>query len=110
MENEIFLLKDVLPDLTEEIKQSFLKHSRTDLYKQVDKLKIVSLCDCGEKTCDSFYTMTPPNEDDDYEVEGFIISDRNIAVEVYEGKVGYVEILPSHYGYEVRKILTELFN
>lgn len=110
MENNIFILKDILPDLTEEIKQSFLKHNRTDLYEQVDKLKIVSLCDCGEKTCGSFYTMIPPNEDDDCEVEGFIISDGNIAVEMYEGKIGYIEILPSHFGYKVHKILEELLN
>jgi hypothetical protein len=104
------LLKDVLPDITSEIKQVFRKHNRADLCEQVDKLKIVSLCDCGDKNCGSFYTMILPSGEDECNVEGFIISDGKIAVEVYEGKVGYVEIFPSQYGHEIRKTLTELLD
>ncbi len=108
MENRHFLLKDVFPDLAEEIRQVFVYYKRIELYEQVDKLEIVSLCECGEINCGSFYTVTPPNEEEEYNVEGFIISSGKALVEIYEGKIGYIEIMPSQYGQEIHNKLLEL--
>jgi|GEM_PF-2806813 len=107
MNNCNYLLKDVLPDLAQEIKQKFLKYNRIDLYEQVDEVKIVSLCDCDENDCGSFFTVNPPSEEEDYKVEGFVIANGKVAVEVYDGIIGYVEIFPSPYGREIRVKLSE---
>ncbi|MGB7605359.1 MAG: hypothetical protein WBL93_07755 [Lutisporaceae bacterium] len=109
MKNINYLLKDIFPDLTVEIKKILLKNKRIDLYEQIDKLEIIALCGCGQENCGSFYTILPPKEEVEYAVEGFIISDAKVALEVYEGKVGYVEIFPSEYDYEIHKKLAEIF-
>jgi hypothetical protein len=97
------LLINVLPVLANEVKNIFINKSRTDLANQVDQLKIKKLCECGDPDCGSFY-LTEFEEDDD-EVEGFSFG--NGTIEVYKGKIGFIEIFPSNEGYKIRTKLKE---
>jgi hypothetical protein len=101
------LLIEVLPELASRIKQVFIKHNRIDLPEQADSLKIIALCGCGENTCGSFYTVDPHIENEEFDTEGFIVEDALIAVEVYGGKVGYIENIPGEYGSKIHKIRTD---
>lgn len=112
MQNSINL-KNTLPIIAELLRETLYKHERIDLIEQIDKLSIVALCECGEADCGSFYTITPPNHDDDYydnKVEVYIHERENIVIEVYDGVIGYVEIMPSKYGFEVHNSLNKTLN
>jgi hypothetical protein len=85
------LLIDVLPILANEVKDFFNNRSRFDLAIQVGQLRIKKLCECGDPDCGSFY-LTQYKENDD-EVEGFVFG--NGTIEVYQGKIGFIEIFPS---------------
>ena len=86
-------LVDVLPEFAGELRG--LLADEGDLLPTVDSLEIVDLCRCGEASCSSFYTMTPPNgawgpghENVALEPEqGMIILD------VIDRKIGMIEIL-----------------
>ena len=103
MDDSKILMKSIFPDLVNKIKQVFAEQDRRDLYEQINDLVIVSLCKCGEESCGSFYTVDPPDENTEHKVEDFVIVHGQITVEVYDGKVTYIEILPSTYGCEIRK-------
>jgi hypothetical protein len=99
------LLIDVLPMLSKQVKNILFNQSRSDLAHQVDQLRIKNLCECGDPDCGSFYLYLTQYEENDDEVEGFIFGGGTI--EVYQGKIGFIEIFPSSEGNEVRNILKE---
>jgi hypothetical protein len=93
----------VLPSLANKIYKILIDKSRIDLANQVDQLKIKKLCECGDPDCGSFYLTE--NEENDDEVEGFTFGGGTI--EVYQGKIGFIEIFPSSEGNKVRNKLKE---
>jgi hypothetical protein len=101
MEN-IPLLIDVLPQLANRIKDYFISKSNLELANQVDNLKIKGLCECGDPDCGSFYLSDYVDNEDNpegYSFEGIG------TIEVYDGKIGFIEIFPSSDGYQIRSIL-----
>ncbi|MEH7085823.1 hypothetical protein V7139_24215 [Neobacillus drentensis] len=102
MENYNPLLIDVLPYLTNRIKDYFISKSRFDLANQVDNLRIKGLCECGEPDCGSFYLIE--YEENEEKLEGFPFEEIG-TIEVYEGRIGFIEIFPSDFGYEIRTTL-----
>jgi hypothetical protein len=99
------LLIDVLPQLAKRIKDYFISKSQFDLANQVDNLRIKGLCECGDPDCGSFYlTEYVVNED---KLEGFQFKGIG-TIEVYEGKIGFIEIFPSDLGYKIRLILKKI--
>lgn len=98
------LLKNVLPHLSNKIKDYFISKSRLDLANQVNILRVKELCDCGEPDCGSFYlTQYVVNEN---ELEGFGFEGVG-TIEVFEGKIGFIEIFPSNLGFEIRSAICE---
>ncbi len=102
MKNKPFLI-DVLPHLGDEIKEYFIKMSRNDLAKQVDILQVEKICECGDPDCGSFYLTQ--YEESEEKLEGFVFSLGTI--EVYDGKIGFIEIIPGNEGYQIRTKLKE---
>lgn len=78
---------------------------------QAENLRIFALCECNQVDCGSFWTMEPIAEDDSVElnVQGFRIPHHAaiITIEIYEGQIGFVEILASDYGREIRRQITD---
>ncbi|CEG27199.1 hypothetical protein [Bacillus sp. B-jedd] len=103
------LLIDVLPNLATRIRNYFITVSRKDLADHVEHLQIQGLCECGDPDCGSFYLAN--YSDNEELIEGFNFEDIG-SIEVYEGKIGFIEIFPSQYGYSVRSKLKErgIFN
>lgn len=99
------LLFDVLPELATRIKTFFLSTSRIELSDQVEQLRIKRLCECGEPDCGSFY-LTTYTTDNEEVFEGFNFEDMG-SIDVYEGKIGHIEIFPSLYGFAIRSKLKE---
>jgi hypothetical protein len=97
------LLIDVLPLLANEVKNIFINKSRIDLANQVNQLRIKKLCECGDPDCGSFYLTQ--YEEDDNEIEGFAF--QNGTIEVFKGKIGFIEIFPSNDGYKIRRKLKQ---
>lgn len=102
MENYNPLLIDILPGLANRIKNYFISKSRTDLVNQVDNLRIKGLCECGEPDCGSFYLTE--YQDNEHMLEGFAFTEIG-TIEVYEGKIGFIEIFPNDFGFQVRSRL-----
>lgn len=98
------LLIDILPELATRIRTYFLSASRSDLSDQVDQLRIKGLCECGDPSCGSFYLTTYTDYEEFF--EGFNFEDIG-SIDVYEGKIGYIEIFPSPYGYAIQTTLEE---
>lgn len=53
------LLREALPAFAEELRV-LLEHEAPDLAPQVDALRVVDRCRCGEPFCGMFYTAPPP--------------------------------------------------
>ncbi|WP_088044599.1 hypothetical protein [Bacillus sp. EAC] len=99
MNNKPPLLIDVLPVLAKDIKLYFLNKSLNHLSEQVDQLRIKELCDCDDPDCGSFYLTS--FEDVENDVEGYNFENKG-SIEVTKGKIGFIEIFPSSFGYEIR--------
>lgn len=54
------LLSSALPGLADELEQLLAGEQERRLAEQVDSLRIVALCDCGDGFCSSFYTQPRP--------------------------------------------------
>lgn len=103
---------NVLPDLYDKISKMFRDIGEQQLIEQVNNLRIVALCNCNDIDCGSFWTIEPPVDHDssDLNVQGFALPDTHgIAVELIEGHVAFVEIIPSDYGREVRTKIRDAF-
>ncbi|HJU29184.1 MAG TPA: hypothetical protein VJ718_08435 [Candidatus Binataceae bacterium] len=79
------LIGDVLPDLLEEMVQLLQGSGAEPLEEQLRKLRIVSICDCGDDNCASFATAEEVKVDSVVElqpIEGYLIIDLNAAQHV----------------------------
>jgi hypothetical protein len=77
-----------------------------DLAAKLESAKIMSLCNCGDPDCGSFYLMPEidnENERNAPKIDGVVIQLGAIALETYENKPYMVEVLPSQYGREIRQ-------
>jgi hypothetical protein len=54
------LLIDAIPELAEELKILLVKSEFSNIASQVAGLHIVDRCQCGEKSCATFYTAAAP--------------------------------------------------
>src|SRR5579862_9184726 len=54
------LLADVIPGLAEELKTLLAKSDFSDVVDQVDHLRIIDRCQCGEDSCATFYVVPRP--------------------------------------------------
>jgi len=55
------LLINVIPELAEELKTLLVKAELPGVAEQLDALRIVDRCRCGEDACASFYTANRPD-------------------------------------------------
>ncbi|MGG4548938.1 hypothetical protein ABER02_14185 [Rossellomorea marisflavi] len=91
------LLVEVLPSLAKQIKHYFTNDiSRFELGRQVDTLRIKTLCDCG-----SFYLTT---YEEDRDIEEFNL-DGIGTIETQNGLITFIEIFPSPEGNHIRNTL-----
>lgn len=85
------LMSDVLPDLVEELAYLLRQTGAEPLIEQLRRLRIESICDCGDDSCSSFATAEEVKVAQTVELpasEGFLIIDLNAAEQVC-----FVEIL-----------------
>ena len=79
------MVSEVLPDLLDEM-AALLKEAGADpLVDQLAKLRIESVCDCGDENCSSFATATEVKVRNHVElpaIEGMLIVDLNAADEI----------------------------
>jgi hypothetical protein len=79
------LISEVLPDLLEEIVHLLQGTGAEGLEQQLRKLKIESICDCGDDNCSSFATAAEVKVASVVElqpIEGYLIIDLNAAEEI----------------------------
>ena len=55
------LLIDAIPELGGELKSLLAKSEFSDVASQVDELRIIDRCQCGEDSCATLYTVTRPD-------------------------------------------------
>jgi hypothetical protein len=55
------LIADVLPELARELEALLVKQSERDLAAQIQDLRIIDRCRCGDDFCATFYTVPRPN-------------------------------------------------
>jgi hypothetical protein len=99
-----FILKDLLPELAQELEELLMAEKEPDLAMQVSSLQIVDRCRCGDDFCSTIYTESKPKGSygpghQCIELEpnhGMLILD------VVNNKIAAVEIL---YRDEIRKVL-----
>src|SRR5271168_2914148 len=85
------LISEVLPDLLEEMVHLLQGTGAEPLEEQLRKLRVESICDCGDENCASFATGTEVKVASVVElqpIEGYLILDLNAAEEIC-----FIEIL-----------------
>ena len=98
------LISDVLPDLLEEMVHLLQGSGAEPLETQLRKLRIESVCDCGDENCASFATAAEIKVDNVVElqpIEGYLIIDLNAAQEIcfieVLGRPDVKYLLEEHY-------------
>lgn len=79
------LLTDILPDLVEEMAFLLRESGAEPLCEQLRRLRIESVCDCGDENCASFATAPEVKVASTVELqamEGFLIVDLDAANEI----------------------------
>jgi hypothetical protein len=79
------LVSDVLPDLIDEMAALLREAGADPLVAQLPKLRIESVCDCGDENCSSFATASEVKVANHVELpamEGMLIVDLNAANEI----------------------------
>ncbi|HVN29094.1 MAG TPA: hypothetical protein VMT64_11435 [Candidatus Binataceae bacterium] len=79
------LVSDVLPDLIDEMAALLREAGADPLVAQLSKLRIESVCDCGDENCSSFATLGEVKVANHVELpamEGMLIVDLNAADEI----------------------------
>jgi hypothetical protein len=79
------LISEVLPDLLEEIVHLLQGTGAEPLEEQLRRLRIESICDCGDDNCASFATAAEVKVANVVElqpIEGYLIIDLNSAEEI----------------------------
>lgn len=91
------------PELASQVRSALIRDDETELATEIDALRVLTMCDCDEDFCQSFYTEPPPDgaypldrhrnwyrdndEDDELGWEGFLILD------VVDERIAFVEVL-----------------
>ena len=88
-------LKDVLPNLNDELKILLNKDEKFDLAEKVDSLRIFEKCNCKENSCASFYTAPKPNGSFGKGHENLILNAEYgmLVLDVVNNEIKFVEIL-----------------
>jgi hypothetical protein len=79
------LISEVLPDLLEEIVHLLQGSGAEPLEEQLRRLRIESICDCGDDNCASFATAAEVKVASVVElqpIEGYLIIDLNAAEQI----------------------------
>ncbi|WP_046226959.1 hypothetical protein [Paenibacillus dauci] len=98
----------LFPEIAYDIIQKLKYEERMDLLDQVPELNIISLCGCEDPSCGSFYTVEPSiTENESLSHEGYVT--KSGLMEVFDGQIGFFEIMPSERGREVRSKINEAF-
>ena len=99
------LIGEVLPDLLEELVYLLRQSDSAALEPQLRRLKIESICDCGDQDCASFATAPEVKVNRTIELEameGLLILDLNA-----EDQICFVEVLGRP---DVRYLLEEHYS
>jgi hypothetical protein len=88
-------LRDVIPELADELRYLFLKRGESALADQVANLQMVASCRCSDPFCSSFYTAPPPTGSygPGYRGTGLWPQVGMLNVDVVESKIVHVEVL-----------------
>ncbi len=84
-------MSEVLPDFLEEMAALMREAGADPLVEQLAKLRIESVCDCGDENCSSFATAGEVKVHNHVELpamEGMLIVDLNAA-----GQICFIEVL-----------------
>ncbi|WP_237771537.1 hypothetical protein [Kribbella sp. ALI-6-A] len=100
MELDAPRLIDRWPVLAGQIRAALIRDDETELAGQVDELRVLEMCACGDDFCQSFYTAPRPEksypmdrhrnwfpEDDEPGWDGYLILD------VVDERIAFVEVL-----------------
>ncbi|WP_432943932.1 hypothetical protein ACQPXM_01495 [Kribbella sp. CA-253562] len=93
-------LVDRWPVLAGQLRAALSRDNENELASQVDELRVLEMCGCGDDFCQSFHTTLPPEksypldrhrnwypEDDDPGWDGYLILD------VVDERIEFVEVL-----------------
>lgn len=88
-------MADVLPELTREMTDLLLKSDDKDLAGQVDALRLVDRCRCGDRFCATIYTVRPPLKSWGDEHENVILDSPqgDIILDLVDRKIVCIETL-----------------
>lgn len=79
------LVREVLPDLVDEVAALLREVGAAPLVGKLSELKIETICDCGDENCSSFATLDEVKVNKTIELpatEGFLIIDLNAGEEI----------------------------
>ncbi len=105
---EYQLLRDLLPDLAEELEKLLLDEELRALAEQITSLNVLDRCRCGDDFCASFYTLPKPDGawGPKHETVQLNPESRVICIDVVDGNIAYVEV---HNQDEIRQRLIRAF-
>ena len=89
------LVKDVLPELAEELQRLLEEESEHELAGQVSSIRIVDRCRCGDDFCATFYTVPKPKGawGPGHETISLECGDGFLNIDVLNGTIVCVEVL-----------------
>jgi hypothetical protein len=98
------LLKELLPELADDLIAQFERDGEHQLAAQVSSLPIIDRCRCGDDFCATFYTAPKPKDawGVGHETIPLDAEDGYLNVDVVEGKIVSIEVL---YRDEIREKL-----
>ncbi len=101
------LLRNVLPELAEELADALRSENETDLLTQVDSLRIVERCRCADHFCATMYTAPPPDGayGPGHECVPLDTNAGELILDLVDRKIVCIEVLNRD---DVRKTLLEL--
>ena len=89
------LLREVLPQLAEELATQLEGEDEPQLANQVPSLRIVDRCRCGDDFCATFYTAPKPKGayGEGHETIALELENGYLNVDVVSGRIVCVEVL-----------------
>jgi hypothetical protein len=88
-------LREVLPELAEELEQLLRKQNEPELAAQVSNLRLCDRCRCGDDFCAMIYTLPPPQDRSGPNHRSFDLDAERgmIILDVRDERIACVEIL-----------------
>jgi hypothetical protein len=87
---EGMLVRNVLPELADELEAALREAGRPDLAEQIPSLRIAALCACEVEGCGSFYTDRPIKR---WFRRGKQVAAGDLVVDTIDGEIVFVEVL-----------------